>query len=248
MAPWLPHVLTDLGTYHDQRITHRRGCCCLQVAPARHCLHAFITNPKLVTIHRAFMYHHLTGRVAPGDAAEAQLHYLTALASLVLAMPGAGYQQHDRLNRPIMWHSDAFRASQSGDDVLAAPLQTFSGNKTVHQDTVSAAASETGTVTRAQAVELFDRCVKPSGMIFAVLQSQRPEGQRRAALELLTTAYQFVSSPATQDADNNVFCCKFHTVALTDAYTSNDVELSCQHLAALQALAQHKVKHGTLLT
>lgn len=217
---------------------------------------AYLGNQLLETVYRAFVCHHLAAQLPNNDAVEAALAYGTALASLISAVPAATCPVDERLDRPALWHSNN---RQSAYDVLVPASLQQAKPALLTQDTASslpgasqedvvpwpAAKSQIVGLTRAQALGLFEYNVKPAGgLLLAMLQSgNRPERQRHAALGLLITFYGCSCNPFIEDADSASFYCSFHFAAFKGAYAIKDVSLSQQHLAALQALAKHKVSH-----
>ncbi|KAL0052786.1 hypothetical protein WJX82_007726 [Trebouxia sp. C0006] len=85
--------------------------------------------------------------------------------------------------------------------------------------------------------------VPPDGPCLAILQDRsRPEGQRLAALQTLVMFYGCNYNPIIADAHSATYACRLHFQGFVDAYASEDLQMSRQHLAALQALAKHKVE------
>ena len=228
----------------------------MQVGPSKLILRAYLTNLSMDVVYGTFILHHLKLQPSQGSACETVLVYMTSLANLILVMPTEDAQPDDRLQRPALWHtSQASKQQGPGDLVVpqappqlpaivpskeaSAPLQHKGSSETMADKLVTAI------LTRAQALSSMRILVMPpDGLALVILQdTSRPESQRHAALQLLTAVYSCASNPVVADADAVAHCCKLHYTAFTEAYAAEDAQLARQHLAALQALAKHKVSY-----
>lgn len=230
----------------------------MQVGPAGRFVKALLGNELLDTVYRAFVRYHLTLCPPDNDTLAIVKAYGTATLSLISALPDSSAPTDERLDRPPMWHT--ISKTQSASDVLV-PRQQLQLAGAV-SDTVTTQPSHTDVgdagvlpacilpstgITRAQALDLFLYIVKPAdGLAFVHLQDlNQSEEHRCAILQLLITFYGCNCNAMVADADSATFYCRFHYQAFKDAYACDNVGLSRQHLAALQALAKHKVKSHT---
>lgn len=232
----------------------------VQAGPAGRFVKALLGHELLDTVYRAFVRYHLTLCPPDNDTLAIVNAYGIAMVSLISALPDSSAPTDERLDRPPMWHT--ISKNQSANDVLVPRQQQQAAAAGPVSDTVTTPPSHTGAddagawpasispstgITRAQALDLFLYFVKPAdGLAFVHMQDlNRAEEQRRAALQLLITFYGCNCNPTIADADSATFYCRFHCKAFKDAYACENVGLSKQHLAALQALAKHKVRSHT---
>ena len=207
-------------------------------------------------VYGTFILHHLKLQPSQGSACETVLAYMMSLANLILVMPTEDAQPDDRLQRPPLWHTSQASQQQGPGDLIVpqAPPQLAAAvppkealASLQHKGSSEAMADKlvTAILTRAQALSSMRSLVMPpDGLALAILQdTSRPESQRHAALQLLTSVYSCVSNPVIADTEAAAHCCKLHYTAFTKAYAAQDAQLAQQHLAALQALAKHKVSY-----
>ena len=226
---------------------------CAQAGEAARAFRGYLGNQSAGAIYLAFMQHHLTGRSSTNKTVEVVMAFSNALVDLISAVPDASAPADQRLDRSPVWCTSG--RHQSGSDMLFLPLKQQAqaadmapGMEAFQQAPGKDAAHPTvlpGMVnlTRVQALDLFLSGVKPpDGPCLAILQDRsRPEGQRLAALQTLITFYGCKYNQIIADAHSATYACRLHFQGFVDAYASEDLQLSQQHLAALQALAKHKV-------
>lgn len=171
-----------------------------------------------------------------------------ALVGLISAVPDASALADQRLDRSPVWCTSG--RHQSGSDMLFLPLKQQAraadmapGMEAFQQGVPRPRPAEIVNLSRVQALDLFLSGVKPpDGPCLAILQDRsRPEEQRLAALQILITFYGCNYNPIIADAHSATYACGFHFQGFADAYASEDLHMSRQHLAALQVLAKHKV-------
>ena len=226
---------------------------CMQAGEAARALRGYLGNRVAGAICLAFVQHHLAIRSPTDETAETVMAFGNALVGLISAVPDASAPADQRLDRSPVWCTSG--RHQSGSDMLFLPLkqqaraadmapgmeayQHAPGKDAAHPT----ALPEMVNLTRVQALNLFLSGVKPpDGPCLAILQDRsRPEGQRLAALQTLVMFYGCNYNPIIADAHSATYACRLHFQGFVDAYASEDLQMSRQHLAALQALAKHKV-------
>lgn len=226
---------------------------CMQAGEAARALRGYLGNQSAGTIYLAFVQHHLTVHSSTEKTVEVVMAFGNALVDLISAVPDASAPADQRLDRSPVWCTSG--RHQSGSDMLFLPLkqqaraadmapgmeayQHAPGKDAAHPT----ALPEMVNLTRVQALNLFLSGVKPpDGPCLAILQDRsRPEGQRLAALQTLVMFYGCNYNPIIADAHSATYACRLHFQGFVDAYASEDLQMSRQHLAALQALAKHKV-------
>ena len=225
----------------------------VQAGEAARALRGYLGNQLAGAIYLAFVQHHLTVRSPTDKTVEVVMAFGNALVDLISAVPDASAPADQRLDRSPFWCTSG--RHQSGSDMLFLPLKHQAGaadmapgmeafQQAPGKDVArTAALPEIVNLTRVQALNLFLSGVKPpDGPCLAILQDRsRPEEQRLAALQILITFYGCNYNPIIADAHSATYACRFHFEGFTDAYASENLQLSRQHLAALQALAKHKV-------
>lgn len=225
----------------------------VQAGEAARALRGSLGNQIAGTVYLAFFFHHLTVGPPTDKTVEAVMAFGNALVGLISAVPAASAPADSRLDRSPVWCTSG--RHQSGSDMLFLPLKHQAGAadmapgiKALQQApdkdlACPAALPEIVSLTRVQALNLFLSGVKPpDGPCLTILQDRsRPEEQRLAALQILITFYGCNHNPIITDAHSATYACGFHFQGFADAYASEDLQFSRQHLAALQALAKHKV-------
>ena len=246
-GPW-PGFLSLLHTAANVDVVF------VQAGEAARALRGYLGNQVVAgPIYLAFVQHHLTVRSPTDKTVEAVTAFGNALVGLISAVPDASGPADQRLDRSPVWCTSG--RHQSGSDMLFLPLKHQAGaadmapGREAFQQAPGkdlarpAALPEIIGLTRVQALNLFLSGVKPpDGPYLAILQDRsRPNEQHLAALQILITFYGCNYNPIIADAHSATYACRFHFQGFADAYASEDLELSRQHLAALQALAKHKV-------
>ena len=233
---------------------------CMQAGEAARALRGYLGNRVAGAICLAFVQHHLTMRSPTDETVEIVMAFGNALVGLISALPDASAPADQRLDRSPVWCSSG--RHQSGSDMLFRPMEHQAGaadmapgmeapQQALGEDGVMAppaALPEIVNLTRVQALNLFLSSVKPpDGPCLAILQDKSKPEQRLAALQTLITFYGCKYNPIIEDANSATHACGFHFQGFADAYAAEDLQLSRQHLAALQALTKHKVSNTFLL-
>ncbi|KAA6425220.1 MAG: dual specificity catalytic domain containing, partial [Trebouxia sp. A1-2] len=243
-----------LTLVHDPGVTSQYLCEAAKAGEAARALRGSLGNQIAGTVYLAFFFHHLTVGPPTDKTVEAVMAFGNALVGLISAVPAASAPADSRLDRSPVWCTSG--RHQSGSDMLFLPLKHQAGAadmapgiKALQQApdkdlACPAALPEIVSLTRVQALNLFLSGVKPpDGPCLTILQDRsRPEEQRLAALQILITFYGCNHNPIITDAHSATYACGFHFQGFADAYASEDLQFSRQHLAALQALAKHKAE------
>ncbi|DBB02952.1 TPA: hypothetical protein ACH3X1_013548 [Trebouxia sp. C0004] len=252
VAVWTQRRTMLMSTMMQVQAAWLNGQC--RAGEAAHALRRFLGDQLAGTIYLAFVQHHLTVRSPTDKTVEVVMAFGNALVGLISAIPDASAPADQRLDRSPVWCTSG--RHQCGSDMLFLPLKHQDGaadmapgmeafQQAPGKDVARPAAlPETVNLTRVQALDLFLAGVKPpDGPCLAILKDRsRPEEQRLAALQILITFYGCNYNPIIADAHSATYACSFHFQGFADAYASEDLQLSRQHLAALQALAKHKAE------
>jgi len=222
----------------------------VQAGEAARALRGYLGNQLAGAIYLAFVQHHLTVQSPTDKTVKVVMAFGNALVDLISAVPDASAPADQRLDRSPVWCTSG--RHQSGNDMLFLPEKNQAGaaDMAPGMETPRQAPgkdlprpAEIVNLTRVQALDLFSSGVKPpDGPCLAILQDRsRPEEQRLVALQTLITFYGCNYNPIIADAHSATYACRLHFQGFADAYASEDLQISRQHLAALQALAKHKV-------
>ncbi len=222
----------------------------VQAGEAARALRGYLGNQLAGAIYLAFVQHHLTVRSPTDKTVEVVMAFGNALVDLISAVPDASAPADQRLDRSPFWCTSG--RHQSGSDMLFLPLKHQAGaadmapgmeafQQAPGKDVARPAAlPEIVNLTRVQALNLFLSGVKPpDGPCLAILQDRsRPEEQRLAALQILITFYGCNYNPIIADAHSATYACRSHFEGFTDAYASENLQLSRLSTLLLQVCAQ----------
>lgn len=208
-----------------------------QVGSARILLRYLLGDDRLMHTSRAFAIYQLTCH--PEDAAAlAVLELYTALARVLQACPACGVADQALLPLPAQLYQ--YTEPQSEEDIL-----TCVDNIPQKQQGGAHVEASHRTVTRGQAVQLFDFLIHPVTGLLTSLQASTCSSYsldlQQKAVELMTAVYSIACSPCLVDPDCCQLCCQGHWAAFNAAYAAEELTASCLHLGALQAMAKHKV-------
>ena len=215
----------------------------MQVGNIRLLLGLFLGDDLLVHSCRAFATYQLSFLPHDGPA-HTVLAYYTTIARLVAVCPAWGVGSDDTvatLPGSVQLHQDT--AAQSEFDLLT---QGSHVRRKVQADGMPNAVS-LGSVTRGQAVKLFDFLLHPTdGLLRTLLEGSGPNQSilsdlDPAVVELMTAVYSIACSPCVVEPVCSRVCCEGHWHGFKRAYAAQDPNMCSLHLGGLQALASHKV-------